>query len=568
MGKVLVLGSDNRSFLSVVRSLGRRGLDVHVGWCPPDAPARHSRYIRGVHDLPGYASEDERWKQSLTSLMRGERFDLVLPCDDPTLIPLQRHKSEVGEAGLVYVLSDQAFEIAFDKLKSYELARSLGVPVPRARVVSHVSEMGEALSSFMLPVVIKPRATFTSRDLVNRHAVRRAGTWQEVTARLQEMTVQGEVLVQENFIGTGVGVEVLADRGDVLLAFQHVRIHEPPMGGGSSYRRSVPLRPELAAAAERLVGALQYTGVAMVEFRVNFQTGAWVFVEINGRFWGSLPLALAAGADFPYFLYQLLVHSKRDFPRRYRTDLFCRNLWLDAVWMQQNFRGDRSDTTLDTLSAWAVAREAVNVLTFRERSDTFVLDDPKPGCVELAHLMRTLWRRAAGRGWLLLLTFPLFRKLHEEKARRALRQAEIILFVCKGNICRSPFAQYYAQRIFPASVTVRSCGYYPKEGRACPQEAVAAARTMGVELPSHRSRVLSDEFVRNAQAIFTFDEEDYATVTARYPFAKRRVHPLGLLASQPTVSIKDPYGGNIDAFKAVYKMIARALDACAQSLAS
>ena len=50
---------------------------------------------------------------------------------------------------------------------------------------------------------------------------------------------------------------------------------------------------------------MDYTGVAMLEFRKNFDKNESVLIEINGRFWGSLPLAVAAGADFPYYLYQL-----------------------------------------------------------------------------------------------------------------------------------------------------------------------------------------------------------------------------------------------------------------------
>ena len=59
--------------------------------------------------------------------------------------------------------------------------------------------------------------------------------------------------------------------------------------------------------------ALRYTGVAMVEFKVNAKTGEFVLIEINGRFWGSLPLAVAAGANFPLWLYQMWVENREDF---------------------------------------------------------------------------------------------------------------------------------------------------------------------------------------------------------------------------------------------------------------
>src|SRR5439155_2761023 len=102
-------------------------------------------------------------------------------------------------------------------------------------------------------------------------------------------------VAEDHFSGEGLGVSLLASEGKVLVAFQHRREHEPLLGGGSTYRSSVPLDRRLLDACSRLVADLRYTGVAMVEFKVDSESGRWVLIEMNGRFWGSLPLALAAG---------------------------------------------------------------------------------------------------------------------------------------------------------------------------------------------------------------------------------------------------------------------------------
>ncbi len=73
-GKVLVLGQGTSSFLTVVRSLGRQGIKVHVGWCPPDCPALKSRYVARFHAIPPYTSDGE-WKRRLIELMEQEHFD-------------------------------------------------------------------------------------------------------------------------------------------------------------------------------------------------------------------------------------------------------------------------------------------------------------------------------------------------------------------------------------------------------------------------------------------------------------------------------------------------------------
>ena len=87
--KVLVLGKSDSSFLTVIRSLGRRGIAVHIAWCPPTEVAVRSRYVRAIHQLPPFSPVDDAWKRALIALCERERFDLIIPTNDPTIIPLQ-----------------------------------------------------------------------------------------------------------------------------------------------------------------------------------------------------------------------------------------------------------------------------------------------------------------------------------------------------------------------------------------------------------------------------------------------------------------------------------------------
>ncbi|NOZ22675.1 MAG: ATP-grasp domain-containing protein [Planctomycetes bacterium] len=522
-----------------------------MGWCPPSWAALSSRYVAKVHPIPAYDPTDDLWKRSLISILQRERPDLVIPTNDKAILPLQAHRADFADCAPIYLLDERAFEVACDKFKTCELAAALGIPIPPYVIVSRTSEVDSVLRKLQLPVVLKPRASYRLRDLSNRRHVRKAYTKEDLEAYLKTMLPEGKVLVQQSVPGSGVGVEVLAHEKEILLAFQHVRIHESLMGGGT-YRKSVPVQPELLDAVAKLVRALNYTGVAMMEFRVDFRTGGWFLLEINGRFWGSLPLAVAAGADFPYSLYQLLVEGKRDFPQGYRKGIYCRTVFADMRWMRQDLKAGRSDKTRCGFSFWQAMGEAMNILTFQERTDTFAADDLKPGFVKL-------WRfglDVANKIQSQFLSVPVIRKAHAERARRALCRARNVLFVCYGNICRSPFAQCYAQRVFPNSLAIASSGYYPEEGRACPKAAIDAAAEMGINLAEHRSRIVSEADVREADVIFTFDEENYRSLIARYPFVKQRVHRLGVLLSHGPVSIRDPYGGSMDDFRAVYRSIA------------
>ena len=96
-GKVLVLGSDTRAFLSVMRSLGRAGLTVHVAGCPAESPARHSRYVSVSHQVPPPGASNQ-WRAALMSLMETEAFDLVIPCDDLMALPLNPTSKHVDQS--------------------------------------------------------------------------------------------------------------------------------------------------------------------------------------------------------------------------------------------------------------------------------------------------------------------------------------------------------------------------------------------------------------------------------------------------------------------------------------
>jgi len=389
--KVLALGHDTRSLLAVVRSLGRKGLQVDVGWCPERSPVRSSRFVRVARDIAPFSEKSSRWKEDLVGLMRKERYDLVVPCDDPSVLPLQHHRHDLEPHGRLYLLSDQAYHVTSNKLETTNLARRLGIPLPREIRAEEAGDLERISREFQLPVVLKPISSVGTDDVASKRFVRKAYNASELESALVELLSFGPVQAQENVVGLGVGVEVIADGGEILAAFQHRRVHEPPLGGGSSYRCSVPLDPELFEATRKLMEALTYTGVAMVEFKVDPKTGGWALMEINGRFWGSLPLAVSAGVDFPFYLYQLIVEGKRSFPGGYRVGIHARNWSRDVVWMWQNFKADRSDPTLVTVPLGHVLLEFRHLLTLKERSDTFTLDDPRPGLAEVGELIRKGW---------------------------------------------------------------------------------------------------------------------------------------------------------------------------------
>lgn len=382
VGEALVLGTDTRVVLAILRSLGRKRIATDVAWLDPDSIALRSRYLHRFHAIPDYSPTSDLWKERLTRLLEQESYDLVIPANDSTLVPLQLHRQDFVRFPEILLHDQATFDVVFDKAKSFDLAQRLGVNVaPGIRVEKFDRRSLPADLAF--PAIVKPLTTFDGeREDGASNVVLKIESWGDLERTLRTPPYDRGCLVQEFFPGVGMGVEVLVHEGRILTAHQHQRLHET-MSYGSSYRKSVPLDGELYDAAEKLMAALRYTGVAMVEYLYDLETKRWIFVEINGRFWGSLPLAIAAGADFPYYLYRFWVAGVRTFPRDYRTGIYCRNLLLDWQGRKTRKRTGKSRTR-------ELIDDVVALATFRDHFDSFAWDDMQPAISEIV--------RFAGRG--------------------------------------------------------------------------------------------------------------------------------------------------------------------------
>jgi protein-tyrosine-phosphatase len=155
---------------------------------------------------------------------------------------------------------------------------------------------------------------------------------------------------------------------------------------------------------------------------------------------------------------------------------------------------------------------------------------------------------------------PFVRRRLRRRAGKALRQAKDVLFVCKGNICRSPFAEHLARQRIDCTKTFASAGYYPIANRPSPEAAVAAAARLGVDLTGHRSVLLSKEQALQADVIVVFDKENFDYVI-RELGCRRKVYPLGAFCLTGPLWIDDPYGESVAHFERTYLRIQEALTA-------
>jgi predicted ATP-grasp superfamily ATP-dependent carboligase len=325
----VVLGIDTPIGLSIIRDLGSRGVPVtgigrHAG-----ALGMSSRYLRqGLVRANGETALIEQ----LQELGRQLGPACLFAISESDIALLNRHREQLS--GFALMFADEArMASVLNKEMTYAAAAQVGIRVPRTEQPGSMAEVDSLAGELRFPVVLKwanPNdvvATLADAGLI-LDKTHYCYTADELSSYLRPYEKLGIYpLIQEYCAGYGLGQFVLMHDGEAHYTFQHCRVHEwPPEGGFSSLCESLPpgSHPALLAQSIALLRALNWEGVAMVEYRHDPATGESALMEINGRFWGSLPLAYHAGAAFPWQLYRLFGIGQAVEQKGYRSGLRCR----------------------------------------------------------------------------------------------------------------------------------------------------------------------------------------------------------------------------------------------------
>lgn len=316
--RVLVTDGDYKHTLGVVRSLSRAGYAV-------DVIGRWNCLCAWSRSLSKVAYPEERFCEEhiadFLDFLRDSQYDVLLPIGARSVQLASHYRDDIQKCCAVPIPSAKAIDLCFDKDETGRFALGLDIAVPRTWAFSGWSELEERLSELVFPVVIK-----------DRHEVGKGSPLYAKTAGqlLQGVAVWGRgnsfrdrpfPVIQQYIAGTGVGFFALYQKGVCKRVFMHRRLRETPPSGGASCCAIGIYEPDLLEAGKKLLDALNWHGVAMVEFKRQKETGHLYLMEINPKFWGSLDIALASGVDFPGLDVRVALGEEVPYSEDYRRDL-------------------------------------------------------------------------------------------------------------------------------------------------------------------------------------------------------------------------------------------------------
>ncbi len=309
MNPVIVTDVRYRMSLPVIRSLGREKIPVisaeRKGSDKKKALGFYSKYSKENVLLTDAAEDIDGFISDLRTLCeKQEEKPVVIPVGIATLLAMCEKRDEILTFADVALPATDNISLANDKSRLIPFAESIGIPVPETTFIKDNESISELSERIKLPAVIKlPRGEMLGLSPDERYKIVR--TKEEfVSCYAKFSSLDSDVLIQQYIEGDGYGVSaVFGKNGEPLEVFCHHRLREYPASGGpSSFCESADL-PDLAEYAIKLLRALHWEGVAMVEFKGSPETGFYL-MEINPRFWGSSALAPNSGCNISLALYR------------------------------------------------------------------------------------------------------------------------------------------------------------------------------------------------------------------------------------------------------------------------
>lgn len=311
---VLVTDSTYKHSLGIVRALGKEGIKPYILSNRAGALCSLSKYAKKELILPIKYTLEE-----LIKISKENNIELIILVGTNSFKKIVPWKTQLKAEGIEVVTPDESTQnIALSKPRTYELAHNIGVPTPITIYPKSFNELNDIKENIKYPCVIKGLYEVGANIVDYAHNKNELITKYKILCDKNNITEKdGLPMLQEYISGQGCAFFAVFNKGKCGPTFQHKRIREYPVTGGASVCAESERNPALEKYGRALLEALNWHGVAMVEFKLN-SNGDPILMEINPKFWGSTDLALEAGVNFPLELIKIYKNLNIEYSNNYK----------------------------------------------------------------------------------------------------------------------------------------------------------------------------------------------------------------------------------------------------------
>jgi len=293
----------NRKVIPIIRALGQKEVRI-VALSNHRMPlAAFSKHCDQTYHVPSSSKQASQFVTRVKEICSRKNIDALLPLEEESIRALLKFRDTWSPAVASLLPDSEAFGRADDKWRTLQAAKRLDIDVPQTHCPEGIEEVRELAAIIEGEWVVKPRKSGGSRGLryVNEPE-ELVETYRDVSSTYERPLIQQRIPTD----GPGIGVFACFDRRQEPVAlFGHRRLREYPLSGGPSTLRESYRDEQLIGQCVELLQDLSWTGIAMVEFKRDLESGRTYLLEINPRFWGSIQLAISSGVNFPVFYHSL-----------------------------------------------------------------------------------------------------------------------------------------------------------------------------------------------------------------------------------------------------------------------
>lgn len=333
--KAIILGGTHGG-LAIARSLHQHGIKFLVLTIDKRQSGLKSRYIKEWYVCP-HPRDEEAFIDNLLSYADAWQGALIMPTTDFFAGAVSRNKAKLGERYVVGVSDWNQAKIFLEKDETYLLADEVGVHHPYFFQPKSMEELEEQIPRMQMPVMIKPVHSHSFTEIFHTKLFI-CETLDDLRANFQRaLDANQEVVVSEIIPGSDYKtletVQVYIDsKGEIAATFCCIKLRQiPPMYGVIRVGRSMEPSEELIEAGLKLLKHIDYRGYASIEFKRDPRDNKLKLMEVNMRALQMGQLPIASGVDFPYMMFQDLIHDEQIHVHDYNPEMHYIEVAADVV---------------------------------------------------------------------------------------------------------------------------------------------------------------------------------------------------------------------------------------------
>ena len=304
---ILLLDGDHKNALAILRHLGKtKQYFIDVVSSNKASICFFSKYVSQKYIVSNPKQNPDTFSDDILKIIEKKNYLVVIPVSYISFQLCSKNKEKILQFTHLTIASAEHITIASSKIETYKLAEKIGVPYPRFYEFEDINAIENIETNY--PCVLKAPVE------LGKNIVDYAHSKEELILKYKKMCAVHKFneylpIVQKFIVGEGAGFFAFYKDGTCQNYFMHKRIREYPPSGGASVVAEAFYNEQILKDGTKLLDALKWEGVAMVEFKKDNETGIYNLMEINAKFWGSLDLALSCGANFPKMLIADALHE-------------------------------------------------------------------------------------------------------------------------------------------------------------------------------------------------------------------------------------------------------------------